>query len=67
LPYKNSESLFLKLYKICILFIEWNPTKNSLIFQQMDLDHYIAPKPIPGMPGAKIGPVPVIRYIENCD
>jgi hypothetical protein len=46
--------------------LEWNPTNTSLIFQQVDLDHYIAAKPITGMPGAKIGPVPVIRYIAFC-
>jgi hypothetical protein len=46
---------------------EWNPAKSNLIFQQIDLDHYIASKPISGMPGAKIGPVPVIRYMANCD
>ncbi|OXA50987.1 DNA polymerase delta catalytic subunit [Folsomia candida] len=40
---------------------EWDPKKKNLPFQQMVLDHYISSKPIPGMPGAKMGPVPVIR------
>jgi hypothetical protein len=39
---------------------EFHPKTSSLIFQQLDMDHYIR-KAIPGMPGAKLGPVPVIR------
>jgi len=39
---------------------EFDPTCSSLSFQQLDMDHYIG-KPLMGMPGAKIGPVPVIR------
>ena len=35
-------------------------SKDKLIFQQIDIDHYIG-KPISGMPGAKNGPVPVMR------
>lgn len=44
---------------------EWDPKKKNLPFQQMVLDHYISSKPIPGMPGAKMGPVPVIRLVTN--
>ncbi len=33
---------------------EWDPTKNSLIFQQIDLDHYYL----------KNGSIPVIRYYK---
>ena len=39
---------------------ELDPSKDELIFQQIDIDHYIA-KPYPGMPGAKSGVVPVMR------
>uniref|UniRef100_T1JE16 DNA polymerase n=1 Tax=Strigamia maritima TaxID=126957 RepID=T1JE16_STRMM len=35
-------------------------SKDKLIFQQIEIDHYIG-KPISGMPGSQIGPVPVIR------
>ena len=35
-------------------------SKDTMIFQQIDIDHYID-KPIPGMPGAQNGPVPVMR------
>ncbi len=45
----------------------WNPLQSSLIFQQIVLDHYIEPKPIPGMPGARVGPVPIIRWIAISD
>jgi len=34
--------------------------KDRLVFQQVELDHYIG-QPVPGMPGASAGPVPVIR------
>ena len=34
--------------------------KEDLIFQQIDIDHYIG-KPFPGMPGAQSGSVPVMR------
>ncbi|XP_052225251.1 DNA polymerase delta catalytic subunit-like [Dreissena polymorpha] len=38
-----------------------DPAKDTITFQQIDLDHYIG-RHIPGMPGAyKKGPVPVIR------
>ncbi|XP_033225381.1 DNA polymerase delta catalytic subunit isoform X2 [Belonocnema kinseyi] len=37
-----------------------NPTKDSLAFQQLDVDHY-TDQPLPGMPGSKVGPVPVMR------
>ena len=35
--------------------------RNKLIFQQIDIDHYISRQPYPNMPGAKSGPVPVMR------
>ena len=35
-------------------------SKDKMIFQQIDIDHYIG-KAISGMPGAKNGPVPVMR------
>ena len=34
-----------------------NPSSDPLIFQQIDIDHYIG-EVIPGMPGAHRGPVP---------
>lgn len=40
---------------------DYDPRKNKLTFQQMDLDHYISPKPVVNMPGAQSGSVPVIR------
>ena len=40
---------------------DFNAKKNPLIFQQFDVDHYLSSTVLPGMPGAKIGPVPVLR------
>merc|ERR1712223_571857 len=37
-----------------------DPAEDMLQFQQVDIDHYIG-KPLPGMPGAKSGPVPIMR------
>ncbi len=37
-----------------------DPAKDKIVFQQIDIDHYIS-EPFPGMPGAKSGPVPVMR------
>ncbi|KAG7196604.1 hypothetical protein KM043_013092 [Ampulex compressa] len=37
-----------------------NPQEEPLIFQQIEIDHYIG-KPLPGMPGSKVGPVPIMR------
>ncbi|XP_078043846.1 DNA polymerase delta 1, catalytic subunit isoform X1 [Augochlora pura] len=37
-----------------------NPHKDSLIFQQIEIDHYTG-VPLAGMPGSKIGPVPIMR------
>ncbi|KAK2581604.1 hypothetical protein KPH14_002110 [Odynerus spinipes] len=37
-----------------------NPQTDILTFQQIDIDHYIG-QPLPGMPGSKIGPVPIMR------
>ena len=34
--------------------------KDKLIFQQIDIDHYIG-IPMPGMPGARTGVVPIMR------
>jgi len=34
--------------------------KDRLVFQQVELDHYIG-RPVSGMPGASSGPVPVVR------
>lgn len=39
---------------------DFSPNKSSLIFQQIDVDHYLD-KPLAGMPGARLGPVPVLR------
>nr|BAJ78758.1 DNA polymerase delta catalytic subunit [Gynaikothrips ficorum] len=36
------------------------PSDDNLVFQQIDVDHYTG-QPLPGMPGAKVGPVPVMR------
>lgn len=49
-------------------FVRWrrpeppkiNIKEDTLIFQQIDIDHYIG-KPYPGMPGAKTGVVPIMR------
>jgi hypothetical protein len=39
-----------------------DPAKSSLVFQQLDIDHYLVPAgSVPGMPGARSGPVPVMR------
>ncbi|XP_024939550.1 DNA polymerase delta catalytic subunit isoform X2 [Cephus cinctus] len=37
-----------------------NPAKDSLTFQQIEVDHYIG-RPISGMPGSTVGPVPIVR------
>ncbi|XP_017784664.1 PREDICTED: DNA polymerase delta catalytic subunit [Nicrophorus vespilloides] len=37
-----------------------DPKVDKLVFQQMELDHYIG-NVFPGMPGAQSGPVPVMR------
>ncbi|XP_060084003.1 DNA polymerase delta catalytic subunit-like [Ylistrum balloti] len=37
-----------------------NPKKDSMTFQQMDVDYYIG-KHMAGMPGSTSGPVPIIR------
>ena len=42
------------------------PTEDVLIFQQMDLDHYLG-QHIAGMPGATEGKVPIIRMFGVTD
>ncbi|CAL7945239.1 unnamed protein product [Xylocopa violacea] len=37
-----------------------NPQKDALIFQQIDIDHYTG-APLPGMPGSRTPPVPIMR------
>ncbi|EDW18790.1 DNA polymerase delta catalytic subunit isoform X2 [Drosophila mojavensis] len=37
-----------------------NPAEDRLIFQQLDVENYVG-QPLPGMPGAQLGPVPVVR------
>ncbi|XP_030845112.1 DNA polymerase delta catalytic subunit isoform X2 [Strongylocentrotus purpuratus] len=37
-----------------------DPSKDSIVFQQIDLEHYIGSH-IQGMPGATSGPTPIIR------
>ncbi|XP_013790883.1 DNA polymerase delta catalytic subunit-like, partial [Limulus polyphemus] len=37
-----------------------NPEKDSLVFQQLDIAHYIG-QPLAGMPGSQIGSVPVMQ------
>ncbi|XP_076179052.1 DNA polymerase delta 1, catalytic subunit isoform X1 [Ptiloglossa arizonensis] len=37
-----------------------NPQKDALIFQQIEIDHYLG-APLPGMPGSKLAPVPIMR------
>nr|XP_031849100.1 DNA polymerase delta catalytic subunit isoform X1 [Nomia melanderi] len=39
---------------------EFNPQKDSLIFQQIEIDHYTG-TPLAGMPGSKMGPVSIMR------
>nr|BAO20825.1 DNA polymerase delta catalytic subunit [Cyclops vicinus] len=38
-----------------------DPSSQALIFQQIEIDFYIANHPLVGMPGASTGPVPVMR------
>ena len=33
---------------------DYNPEVEPLVFQQIDIDHYIG-QPLPGMPGAQVG------------
>ncbi|KOB68271.1 DNA polymerase [Operophtera brumata] len=37
-----------------------NPKKDSLVFQQLDIDHYNG-QPVQGMPGSQLAPVPIMR------
>uniref|UniRef100_A0A8C8VJK1 DNA polymerase n=1 Tax=Pelusios castaneus TaxID=367368 RepID=A0A8C8VJK1_9SAUR len=37
-----------------------NPAQDTLCFQQVELDYYVG-VPVPGMPGATQGPVPILR------
>lgn len=39
----------------------FSPKKTTLSLQQVSIDHYISSRPMPGMPGARIGPLPVLR------
>ncbi|XP_038608868.1 DNA polymerase delta catalytic subunit [Tachyglossus aculeatus] len=43
-----------------------DPQTEPLIFQQLELDHYVGP-PVPGFPGASRGSVPVIRMFGVTD
>ncbi|KAF4530684.1 hypothetical protein B566_EDAN004923 [Ephemera danica] len=43
-----------------------NPSKDALIFQQIDIEHYTGTA-LPGMPGAQSGPVPVVRMFGVTD
>jgi len=44
---------------------ELDPSRDSLEFQQLDVENYLG-QPLPGMPGAQIGPVPVVRmYVQQ--
>ncbi|XP_055629007.1 DNA polymerase delta catalytic subunit [Toxorhynchites rutilus septentrionalis] len=38
----------------------YRPDEEPLVFQQIEIDNYIG-QPLAGMPGAQIGPVPVMR------
>ena len=40
---------------------DFDAKKDPIIFQQFDVDHYLSNTVLPAMPGAKIGPVPVLR------
>ena len=37
-----------------------SPAHDEVVFQQIDIDHYIG-EPVEGMPGARNGPVPIVR------
>ena len=37
-----------------------DPETTPIIFQQLELDHYLS-DPLPGMPGAQTGTVPILR------
>ncbi|XP_045785485.1 DNA polymerase delta catalytic subunit [Maniola jurtina] len=39
---------------------DFDPKKDALIFQQLDIDHYNG-QPIQGMPGSQLGPIPIMR------
>ena len=43
-----------------------DPTKENFVFQQIDIDNYVG-KPLAGMPGAKSGPVPVMRMFGTTE
>nr|XP_054761921.1 DNA polymerase delta catalytic subunit-like [Lytechinus pictus]XP_054761922.1 DNA polymerase delta catalytic subunit-like [Lytechinus pictus] len=43
-----------------------DPAKDSIVFQQIDLEHYIGSH-IQGMPGATSGPTPIIRMFGVTD
>ncbi|KAL0270218.1 UNVERIFIED_CONTAM: hypothetical protein PYX00_007691 [Menopon gallinae] len=43
-----------------------NPNEHSLIFQQIDIDHYNG-VPYPGMPGSQVAPVPIMRMYGITD
>ncbi|XP_031548890.1 DNA polymerase delta catalytic subunit-like [Actinia tenebrosa] len=37
-----------------------DPKQDSIVFQQLDVENYVG-SPMAGMPGSKVGPVPIIR------
>lgn len=43
-----------------------DPSKDALIFQQLDLDHYVG-NAIPGMPGTQQGSAPIMRMFGVTD
>jgi DNA polymerase delta subunit 1 len=45
---------------------ELNPASDKLVFQQLELDHYIGDAR-PDMPGANVGPAPVMRVFGVTD
>ncbi|KAL5289927.1 POLD1 family protein [Megaselia abdita] len=38
-----------------------NPKQDKVVFQQIDIDHYVSGEAFPGMPGPKLPPVSVMR------
>ncbi|EGC38691.1 DNA polymerase delta catalytic subunit [Dictyostelium purpureum] len=40
---------------------DFSPKKDSLIFQQLEVDYAEIKEPVPGMPGPSVGPLPVVR------
>ncbi|KAL4224603.1 DNA polymerase delta catalytic subunit [Mactra antiquata] len=63
-PGPDEESTSMKWSRPALTAID--PKKEKIVFQQLDLDHYIGSH-MPGMPGATVGPTPIIRMFGVTD